>query len=50
MVSTMTIFTDVANHWAKSFIEALAARRIVNGYLDGTFRFNTYLTCKELKV
>ncbi|MEC4805899.1 MAG: family 10 glycosylhydrolase [Jaaginema sp. PMC 1079.18] len=30
-------FTDVSNHWAKAFIEALAARGIVSGFPDGTF-------------
>lgn len=32
-----TTFTDVNNHWAKAFIEALAARGIISGFPDGTF-------------
>ncbi|MBG0744376.1 MAG: family 10 glycosylhydrolase [Cylindrospermopsis raciborskii KL1] len=38
MVSNTTSFRDIENHWAGLFIGALAERRILNGYLDGTFR------------
>ncbi|MFM7561374.1 S-layer homology domain-containing protein, partial [Cylindrospermopsis raciborskii] len=38
MVSNTTSFRDIENHWASLFIRALAQRRILNGYLDGTFR------------
>ncbi|EFA68785.1 glycoside hydrolase family 10 protein [Cylindrospermopsis raciborskii] len=38
MVSNTTSFRDIENHWASLFIRALAERRILNGYLDGTFR------------
>lgn len=31
-------FSDVQNHWAQPFIEALAARDIIRGFPDGTFR------------
>lgn len=31
-------FTDIEGHWAKSYIEALAAKGIISGYSDGTFR------------
>ncbi|MGG6263960.1 S-layer homology domain-containing protein [Leptolyngbya sp. AN03gr2] len=31
-------FPDTQNHWAQPFIQALAARNIVSGYPDGTFR------------
>ena len=30
-------FTDVAGHWAESFIMELAEKGIINGYGDGTF-------------
>ncbi|MDY6783361.1 MAG: family 10 glycosylhydrolase [Cyanobacteriota bacterium] len=33
-------FPDISNHWAKPFIEALAARGIVSGFPDGTFKPN----------
>lgn len=47
MVSTTIRFADIQNHWARPFIEALAARRILNGYPDGTFRPNNSVTRAE---
>lgn len=47
MVSISTPFSDVQNHWARLFIEALAGRRILNGYPDGTFRPNNSVTRAE---
>ncbi len=38
MVAFSTPFPDVKSHWARDFIAALAERRILNGYPDGTFR------------
>ncbi|HEY9660770.1 MAG TPA: S-layer homology domain-containing protein, partial [Allocoleopsis sp.] len=35
---TTTVFPDTQNHWAQPFIKPLAARGIVTGYLDGTYR------------
>ena len=32
------IMADVHNHWAQGFIEALAARQIIQGFPDGNFR------------
>ncbi|WP_026098099.1 S-layer homology domain-containing protein [Kamptonema formosum] len=38
-------FSDVqSDHWAKGFIEALAARDIIKGFPDGTFRPNEPVT------
>lgn len=31
-------FSDVRGHWARPFIEALAAEEIISGFPDGTFR------------
>ena len=31
-------FPDIQAHWARSFIEALAARGVIRGFPDGTFR------------
>ncbi|HEY9800852.1 MAG TPA: family 10 glycosylhydrolase [Leptolyngbyaceae cyanobacterium] len=42
-----TRFSDTRNHWASLFIEALAARRILNGYPDGTFRPNNSVNRAE---
>ncbi|WP_414623639.1 S-layer homology domain-containing protein [Calothrix sp. CCY 0018] len=47
MVNTSTNFPDIKNHWAKEFIEALATRRILNGYPDGSFRPNHSVTRAE---
>ncbi|MBE9050775.1 family 10 glycosylhydrolase [Nostocales cyanobacterium LEGE 11386] len=47
MVSTTTNFPDVQNHWARLFIEALATRRILNGYPNGTFRPDNSVTRAE---
>nr|WP_202895609.1 S-layer homology domain-containing protein [Iningainema tapete] len=33
-------FPDTKNHWAQPFIEALAERKIITGYPDGTYRPN----------
>ena len=40
MVTNSTSFPDIKNHWTRKFIEALATRRILNGYPDGSFRPN----------
>ena len=42
-----TRFSDTKNHWASLFIEALAAKRILNGYPDGTFRPNNSVNRAE---
>ncbi|MEO1428141.1 MAG: S-layer homology domain-containing protein [Cyanobacteria bacterium J06633_8] len=47
MVDTSTSFPDIKNHWARKFIEALATRRILNGYPDGSFRPNHSVTRAE---
>ena len=36
-----TQFNDIEDHWAKSCINELGNRRILNGYPDGSFRPNT---------
>lgn len=38
--NSQTSFPDVDNHWAKPFIERLAAENILVGYPDGSFRPN----------
>lgn len=37
-------FSDVRGHWARPFIEALAAEEIISGFPDGTFRPNAPVT------
>ncbi|HEY9692093.1 MAG TPA: S-layer homology domain-containing protein [Oculatellaceae cyanobacterium] len=40
-----TSFSDVpSNYWARDFIQALAARNIIAGFTDGTFRPETPVT------
>jgi uncharacterized lipoprotein YddW (UPF0748 family) len=47
MVSTSTPFSDIQNHWARLFIEALTQRGIVTGFPNGTFRPNNSMTRAE---
>ncbi|MEB3148076.1 MAG: S-layer homology domain-containing protein, partial [Sphaerospermopsis sp.] len=47
MVSNTASFPDIQNHWARLFIQALAQRRILNGYPDGSFRPNSPVTRAE---
>jgi len=47
MVSTPITFSDIQSHWSKPFIQALAARRILSGYPDGTCRPNSPVTRGE---
>lgn len=37
-VAQAATLTDIQGHWAQSFIEPLAARDIIRGFPDGTFR------------
>ncbi|MGD1905815.1 MAG: S-layer homology domain-containing protein [Leptolyngbyaceae cyanobacterium] len=37
-------FTDMANHWAGTFVDGLAAEDLVKGFLDGSFRPNQWVT------
>jgi len=42
-------FVDIApEHWAKKYIEELAADGIINGYEDGSFRAENVVTREEL--
>ena len=40
-------FTDIASHWAKHEIGIAANKGWINGYPDGTFRPNQYITRAE---
>lgn len=39
-----TTFPDIQDNWAQAFIQALAARGIIQGFPDGTFRPNAPVT------
>jgi hypothetical protein len=41
-------FNDIDGDWAKDAIMALASNGIINGYEDGTFRANNYITRAEI--
>lgn len=43
-------FTDIAGHWAESYIQHAAAQGIVNGYPDGTFKPDHSVTRAEFTV
>ena len=44
---TSSKFTDIASHWAKHEIGIAANKGWINGYPDGTFRPNQYITRAE---
>lgn len=44
------MFSDITRHWASQCILALAQRRIISGYPDGTFRPDVELTRAEFAV
>ena len=50
MISSSTSFSDLQNHWARPFIEALAQRGIITGFPNGTFQPNKSLTRAQFAV
>ena len=42
-----SMFTDISGHWAEDYINRAAAAGWINGYADGTFRPNAYITRAE---
>lgn len=40
-------FTDIENHWARQYINSASEKGWVNGYPDGTFKPNNYITRAE---
>ncbi|MBD1920773.1 family 10 glycosylhydrolase [Microcoleus sp. FACHB-831] len=47
MVSNSTAFSDIQDHWARSFITQLAQRGIFSGFPNGTFRPNQSMSRAE---
>ncbi len=43
-VAAQVAFRDVQGYWAQSYIEALAAKKIIAGFPDGTFKPNEPVT------
>lgn len=50
MVANAVVFTDISNHWAKSYIERVASNGIVSGYDDKTFKPDNNVTVLEALV
>lgn len=40
-------FEDVKDHWSRKYVESMAAKNVVNGYEDGTFRPDNEITRAE---
>jgi hypothetical protein len=38
VVESNKTFTDIESHWSKLYVESMAAKNVVGGYDDGTFR------------
>ncbi len=47
LLSVDISFDDVKNHWAKSYIESMAAKHVIDGYDDGTYRPSKNVTRGE---
>lgn len=46
-----TTYTDLTNHWAKTYMEALASGGYMNGYTDGTMKPDRNMTtCETLTL
>lgn len=45
--TNLSSFSDIQQHWAKSYIETAKNYQITNGYEDGTFKPNQYITRAE---
>lgn len=43
-------FEDIANHWAKLYVESMVAKNVIHGYSDETFRPNDEITRAEFVV
>ncbi len=42
--ATATTFVDTQGHWAELFIDALSSRGVIQGFPDGTFRPDQFVT------
>lgn len=50
MAANALTFSDIANHWAKSYIERVEKNGLVSGYEDGTFKPDNNVTVLESLV
>ena len=44
---SLDMFNDISGHWAEEYIKRAAARGWINGYGDGTFKPDQYITRAE---
>ena len=42
-----TTFSDIEGHWAKTVVEEMAAKGVLNGFEDGTFRPDESVTREQ---
>lgn len=47
-ISAKSYLTDIANNWAKNYIEDLYENNLIKGYEDNTFRPNNYILNVEV--
>ena len=47
MTANAAVFSDISNHWAKSYIERVERNGLVSGYEDGTFKPNNNVIVLE---
>ena len=40
-------FKDVENHWSKQYVESMAAKNVIHGYEDGSFKPEGHITRAE---
>ncbi len=50
VIAQAATFTDIENHWSKTYIEDMALRGIINGYTDNTVKPDANVTYAELLV
>lgn len=50
MTANAVAFTDISTHWAKSYIQRVAANGLVSGYDNGTFKPDNNVTVLESLV
>lgn len=50
MTADAAVFTDISKHWAKSYIESVAEKGLIEGYDDKTFKPDKNVTVLEALV
>ncbi|MDD4089361.1 MAG: S-layer homology domain-containing protein, partial [Tissierellia bacterium] len=50
MTANALVFSDISNHWARSYIERVEKNGIVSGYEDGTFKPDNNVTVLQSLV